>query len=165
MPFIKSTLYSSYNCVLLIPVLVTLKKKIKSHKNIICLSLISTIILMLLSFSVFSILLGGSSEQFKLDMPIIGIVKQNNGLYQKLYIIIIAISIFTTAISSGCSFLNNCSKSPESFRRNLNVISISAIFLSQISFSTLVNMLYPVLGIVGIFEIIIIFTRKPCKKV
>lgn len=162
---IKSVLYASYNCILLIPVLVTLKEQIKNSKKIISIAVASSVLLMLLSFSVFNILSNGSIEDFKLEMPIISIVKQNGIFYQKIYLVIIGISIFTTAVSSGCSFLNNCSNNKKQFKRYLILMSISAIFLSQISFSTLVNLLYPVLGIVGIIEIIIIFMIKPCKKV
>ena len=159
---IKSVLYASYNCIILIPVLITLNSQIKSKNNIFLISITSAIILTLLSFAIYNILLQGNVEQFNLEMPIIGIVKKYGLIYKNAYLLIIGISIFTTAVSSGCGFLNNCSKDEKSFKRNL--ILISAIFLSQIPFSTLVNLLYPVLGIVGIIEIIVIFLWKPCKK-
>ena len=161
---VKSVLYASYNCIILIPVLITLNSKIKSKNNIIPIAIASTLILTLLSFAIYNILLQGNVEQFNLEMPIIGIVKKYGLIYKNAYLLIIGISIFTTAISSGCGFLNNCSKDEKTFKRNLILMSISAIFLSQIPFSTLVNLLYPVLGIVGIFEIIVIFLWKPCKN-
>ena len=163
---IKSILYASYNCIILIPVLVTLSNQIRKDENVKfnskvnstkLIAVIGSVFIMILSLSVFNILLQGNIDQFKLEMPIIGIVKQYGNMYQKIYLIIIGISIFTTAISSGCGFLNNCSKSQNEYRRNLVIISILAIFLSQIPFSVLVNLLYPILGIVGIFEIIVIF--------
>lgn len=154
---IKSVLYASYNCIILIPVLITLNSQIKSKNNIFLISITSAIILTLLSFAIYNILLQGNVEQFNLEMPIIGIVKKYGLIYKNAYLLIIGISIFTTAVSSGCGFLNNCSKDEKSFKRNLILMSISAIFLSQIPFSTLVNLLYPVLGIVGIIEIIVIF--------
>lgn len=154
---IKSVLYASYNCIILIPVLITLNSQIKSKNNIFLISITSAIILTLLSFAIYNILLQGNVEQFNLEMPIIGIVKKYGFIYKNAYLLIIGISIFTTAVSSGCGFLNNCSKDEKSFKRNLILMSISAIFLSQIPFSTLVNLLYPVLGIVGIIEIIVIF--------
>lgn len=161
---VKSVLYASYNCIILIPVLITLNSKIKSKNNIIPIAIASTLILTLLSFAIYNILSQGNVEQFNLEMPIIGIVKKYGLIYKNAYLLIIGISIFTTAISSGCGFLNNCSKDEKTFKRNLILMSISAIFLSQIPFSTLVNLLYPVLGIVGIFEIIVIFLWKPCKN-
>lgn len=161
---VKSVLYASYNCIILIPVLITLNSKIKSKNNIIPIAIGSTLILTFLSFAIYNILLQGNVEQFNLEMPIIGIVKKYGLIYKNVYLLIIGISIFTTAISSGCGFLNNCSKDEKTFKRNLILMSISAIFLSQIPFSTLVNLLYPVLGIVGIFEIIVIFLWKPCKN-
>lgn len=162
---IKAILYASYNCIILIPVLVTVNKQITNKQCIFKISIASAVVLIVLSFSIFNILLQGNITHFQLEMPVIGIIKQHGAFYQKVYLIIIAISIFTTAISSGCGFLNNCSTNKKQFKRNLAIMSISAVFLSQIPFSMLVNLLYPVLGVVGIFEIIVIFMRKPCKKV
>ena len=107
-------------------------------------------------------------------MPIIEIVKKYGNVCETIYVFMIGVSIFTTAISTGVSFLNNCSLGNKSYRRNLIIMSAFAIFLSQISFSVFVELLYPVLGIVGVWEIYLIlkrsykyfsfFRRRPCKK-
>lgn len=157
---IKSILYACYNCILLIPVLVTLIKFIKNNNNIILTVIINFFVITILSFSVYNLLLLGNETIFNLEMPIIEIVKKYGNLYKNLYMILIAISIFTTAISTGYSFLSNCSGNKNAYKRNLIIISLLAIFLSQISFSVLVNLLYPVLGIVGIVEIALIFRKK-----
>ena len=44
----------------------------------------------------------------------------------------------------------------KSFNINLSIMCFLGIFLSQISFSLLVNLLYPILGIIGLFEIILL---------
>ena len=157
--FVKSILYACYNCILLIPVLVNLIKYVKSKKNILVISIINFIIISILSLCVYNLLLIGNEKIFCLEMPIIEIVKKYGNIYKNLYIIMIAISIFTTAISTGYSFLNNFSKSKKTYKRNLIIISVLSIFLSQISFSVLVNLLYPVLGFVGIVEIILILKK------
>ena len=36
------------------------------------------------------------------------------------------------------------------------IICLSAILVSQVSFSTIVNLLYPILGILGLFELVLI---------
>ena len=92
-------------------------------------------------------------------MPIIKIVEKYGSIYKILYVIMIAISIFTTAISTGYSFLINCTKSKKTYKIMLGIVSFFAIFLSQISFSVFVDLLYPVLGIVGIFEIFLIIKK------
>lgn len=152
----KSILYSCYNCIILIPVLIPLKNFIGNRKNSLVCSIVTCILLIILSFAIYNLLLQGNSQIFGLEMPIIEIVKKYGSLYQYSYIIMIGISIFTTAISAGCGFLNNCSKNKKSFNKNLSIMCFLGIFLSQISFSLLVNLLYPILGIIGLFEIILL---------
>ena len=156
---ITSILYASYNCIILIPVLITLKNLIKDIKSTILISIINFILIIILSFSVYNLLLQGNENIFCLEMPIIEIVKIYGKFYTNIYIVMIGISIFTTAISTGCTFLNNCSKNKKIFKRNLILMLGTAFLLSQISFTTLVNLLYPVLGIIGIIEIVLIYKK------
>ena len=153
---IKSILYAAYNCVVLIPVVVIMKKNITNKKVEICVSIFNLIIIILLSLSIYNLLLLGNEDIYKLDMPIIGIVNNFGVIYKYIYIILISISIFTTATSSGISFLNNINNE-KSFKKNLLFISILAIPLAKISFGMLVNCLYPALGIIGLLEIILLF--------
>lgn len=73
---------------------------------------------------------------------------------KNIYGIIILISIFTTAISLGISFLNNIAKNKNSYNIWSIVICLSAISFSKIGFSNLVNFLYPILGILGLLQIV-----------
>ena len=157
---IKSVLYACYNCIILIPVLIPLRKKVQNNKNALLISTMSFVLLIVLSFAIFNLLLQGNTEIFNLEMPIIGVVKQYGYMFKYMYIVIIAISIFTSAVSAGCGLLSNCSKNDKAYKRNLKLMCISAVFLSQISFSTMVNLIYPVLGIFGVLEIILICCRE-----
>ena len=157
---IKSILYASYNTILLIPVLVNLSNIVKNKNCVLNISLSSFFALILLCFCVYNLLLLGNNYIFNLEMPIIEIVEKYSDICKFFYIFMIGISIFTTAISTGFSFLNNISNNKKTYRRNLIFISVSAIILSQISFSILVNLIYPVLGFVGIFEIILLLKNK-----
>ena len=154
-PIIKAVLYGCYNCVLLIPLLITLKKYINNNSTIYSASIFIFIIIALLSICVFNILLLGNSKIFSLDMPLIEIIKKYGNVISIIYLIMIGSSIYTTAISTGCAFLNGCNL--KNIKRNSILICSSAIVLSQISFSVLVELLYPVLGIVGFLEILGIF--------
>lgn len=155
LPIIKAVLYGCYNCVLLIPLLITLKNYINNLKNIYSASIINFVIIALLSICVFNILLLGNSKIFSLDMPLIEIIKKYGNIISIIYLILIGSSIYTTAISTGCAFLNGCTL--KNIKRNSILICSSAIVLSQISFSVLVELLYPILGILGFIEIIGIF--------
>ena len=148
-------IYSSYNSIILISILITINKQISDRKDIKIISIVSTILIIVLCLAIYNLLKHGTVEQFKLDMPIIDIVKIYGTFHTRSYLFIIGISIFTTAVSSGCSFLNSCNKA--NFRRNAKILSIAAFFISQIPFGTIVNLLYPVLGMVGLVEILVIF--------
>lgn len=150
---IKAFLYASYNCVVLIPVLIPLRSKIKTKTDNIILATICTAIVLLLSFAVFNLLLHGNSDIFKLEMPVIGVVKNSGRVLKNIYTSIIGVSILTSAISAGCAFLNNCSNGEKQYNKNLRIMLFSAVAISQISFSAFVELLYPVLGLIGLAEI------------
>ena len=157
---IKSTLYACYNCIILIPILIPLKNTVKGNKNILKISVISFIAITILSLAIFNLLLQGNEDIYKLEMPIIAIVKKYGKFYLNFYITIIGISIFTSAVSTGYSFLNNLSKSTKCYKRNTILMCVTAIAVSQVSFSSMVNLLYPVLGIFGILEVILLFSGR-----
>ena len=138
-------------------------KNIKYKKTNYIVSAISFLFLIFLSFSVIILLLMGDSSVYCLEMPIIGIVSKYGYLYKLIYIFLIAISIFTTATSSCVSFLNNVVMNQNNFKIYLIFISLLAIPISKISFENMVNCLYPVLGGIGLVEILIIFFKR-CKN-
>lgn len=151
---IYAILYAGYNCILLIPILIPLKNKIYEKSNILVISILSFISIIILSFAIFKLLLLGNNSIYKLEMPIVNIVTGFGSIYKIIYFCIISVSIFTSAISAGCGFLNNCSI--KKYKRNMVILLFSSFWLSQISFSTLVGLLYPILGICGTFEVLIV---------
>ena len=152
----KAILYGSYNCILLVPVLTTLRGYLKNKNQVIWISVLSFILITILSLSIYNILMLGNTKIFSLEMPIIEIVKRYGRVYQYCYLFMIGVSIYTTAISMGCGFLNGVSKDKKSFQKNSVIMCIFSIFISQISFSTFVDLLYPILGFVGGLELILL---------
>lgn len=157
-PFVKAALYGGYNCILLIPILIPLRKVAGNLKNINKIFGVSFLTIVVLSLSVYNILLLGNNNIYKQEMPIISIVSRYGKTCKIAYLFLIASSIYTTAISAGCGFLNGCSS--KKYYRNCFIICLTAIFISQIKFSFFVELLYPVLGVFGLIEIsVIIFAR------
>ena len=156
---ISAILYASYNSILLLPVVVSLKKYIKK-KHIFSIAMIISSILTILGILLYIILLRGNTEILQLDMPIIYITKEFGKIYEILYGFVIIISIFTSVISSGYSFLKNCSKDYKQYAKKLKFICISSVFVCNIGFSELVNLLYPVFGMLGIIQIYCILKIK-----
>ncbi len=158
---ISAILYASYNSILLIPVIISLRKYVKSTKrNIRVIGMIIFVIFITLGILVYMILLKGNIQILQLDMPLVYIVESFGKIYEYLFGIVIIISIFTSIISSGYSFLENVSSNKKKYNIYLILICISAIFISNIGFSRLVNLLYPIFGILGTIQIYYILKRK-----
>lgn len=157
---INSILYSSYNSIILIPVLVSLKQYINTSSQIKSISIITSICMIALSFSIYGLLLKGQFFIQELELPLIEIVVQFGKIFSYIYGFVIITSILTSAISTGYSFLENVSKDKNKYKRNLILITVSGILISNIGFSNLVQILYPLFGILGIVQIIFLCKNK-----
>ena len=99
--------------ILLIPVLVNLKKYVKSEKQIILISVISSVIIFILAISIYLLLINVDINFNLLEMPAVYVIGIFLPQFKNIYGIVILRSIFTTAISDGVAFLDNVCKSKE----------------------------------------------------
>ncbi len=150
---IGSILYASYNSILLIPVLTELRNYLDSRKQIIKISIISSTIIIVLALFIYSLLLRGEFFISELEMPLIEISLQFGIIFKYIYGFVIISSIFTSAISAGYSFLGNISKTRKSYEIILLTMCITGIAISNIGFSKLVEILYPLFGVLGLIQI------------
>lgn len=165
----SSILYTSYNSIMLIPMLVELKQYINTKKKAKLTSIACIIILTILGISLFCLLLRKENTITTLELPMIEVVKQfgTNNLY--LYGIVIVGAIFTTAISAGYSLLMNktakkqftkgnvIKRKEKYYQKMLLAICITAPIIAEFGFTNLVNALYPIFGILGLVQIVYIF--------
>ena len=154
--FIYSILYASYNSIILIPVVITLRKYIFTKQKIKYVSIISTALIIILALCIFGLLLKGNMYTKNLEMPLLAIISEYGDLLKGIYGIVIVISIFTSAISVGYSFLENVSNE-KTYKMNLIIICVSGVVVSNIGFSALVQNLYPIFGVIGIIQLLFIF--------
>lgn len=154
---ISSMLYTSYNSIILIPVLVSMKNYIVNTKQIKYISILSSIIIIILSLLIFFLLLGNNPNSNEIEMPMVQNIKKFGNIYLNIYSFIIIASIYTSAISAGYSFLKNVSKTEKTYKINLTLICIASIFVSKIGFTNLVSILYPIFGVLGMVLIFCIF--------
>ena len=151
--------YASYNTILLIPVLISIRKLVKKDKNIKKISIISSIIVFILTIIIFMTLLNVDMALKEVEMPAVYAIANISKEFNFLYGIIILISIFTTAISLGISFLKNLSNSKKEYLYYNVFLLVSSIIFSNLGFSNLVSIFYPLLGLVGILQIFKIFIK------
>ena len=151
---LKSILYSSYNSILLIPVLITLKDYLKNNRINKYTSILTTIIVATLSIILFLILSKIDVNIENLEMPAVYLVSKISKILAIIYGFIILSSIFTTSISIGNSFIQNICEKKKSYQHIALIMCITSIFVSKIGFSNLVQILYPFFGYLGIIQII-----------
>ena len=150
---ISSILYASYNTILLLPILISVKNITKKNQ-IAKLSVIITIIIMILALSIYIAMIKIDVNINNLEMPISYIVSNQFPYLKILYGIVILASILTTAISLGEGLIQNICKNQKNKKIILIFICITSIPISQIGFSNLINILYPIFGYLGLIQII-----------
>ena len=156
---LSSILYASYNTITLIPILISLKDKIKNKKQIGTIVFFVTGIMLILLISIFLLINTFLEEIYKVEIPIVYIAFHLGNIFKYIYGIVILIAIFTTAVSSCYGFLNNINVNGKKYILYSAIICILVIFTGQISFSGLINFLYPILGFLGIIQIFFLIIR------
>ena len=157
---LSSIIYCSYNSILLIPILISINNYLKNKKQIILISIFSTIIIIFLSIILFFILAKIDCDISTLEMPIVYIISKIFVGFKYIYGFIIISSIFTTSISLGISFLQNFIKNKNTYTHIAVIMCITSVIISQFGFSNLVNLLYPIFGVLGLIQILIILHNK-----
>ena len=131
-----------------------MKEYLLKPKNIKYIAIIVSIIIAILLITLFLFLINVDVDIKKLEMPAVYAISNIWPNIKSIYGIIILISIFTTAISLGISFLKSVSKNTKQYNVIAILICVTAVLFSNIGFSNLVNLLYPILGILGLLQMI-----------
>ena len=152
----KAIFYASYNSITLVSILIPMKGYIKREKDIFNISIICMIIIGVLSGVIFILLLSLDEDINKIELPTVYVANSFGVIYKYLYGGIILGAITTTAISSAYGFLNNISNNKNKYKRNNFIICILAVFVSMFGFSNLVNSIYPVFGLLGLIQLVMI---------
>ena len=153
---LSSITYCSYNMILLIPVLISIRKQITKQKNIKYIALLCGILMATISMLIYMLLMKSDVEISTLEMPIVYIIRKFFSKYKTIYEFTILASIFTTAISIGIGFLQNISKNKKSYAQFVIFMCITSLIIANFGFSKLVNLVYPIFGYIGITQLIYI---------
>lgn len=149
--FIMSLLYASYNLIVVLPILISLKKYVYSLKKAKIVACNSIFFLTLMAIILFFLLNYHFTEIENIELPTVFIAGKLGIFYKYACGFAILAAIFTTAISSGYGFLNNLNiKNSKSYVFAALAICLFSVLLSNIGFSTLLNLLYPLLGLLRV---------------
>ena len=164
----KGILYTSYNSITLIPILISIKKYIGSKKQIKQISVLCVSILVLLALAILTLIyIHLHKYTLKIDInintieiPTVYIAAKTGTIYKYIYGIIMLSAILTSAVSAGYAILENYNDNPKKYKKTAIMLVLSSIFVSKLGFSNLINILYPVFGVLGIAQIILIMLVK-----
>lgn len=151
----KAILYTSYNSITLIPIIVTLSSSINKKKEIRGVSLITGILVFILIFSIYKMLILSNLDIKLYEIPVLEILSGFTKTEKILYEIAIVAAIFTSEISAGFGILENI-REKEKYKIVALIMCVLGIPISYIGFGRLVEVLYPVFGIIGLLQIILI---------
>ena len=157
---ISSIVYCSYNIILLIPTLISIKSQIVKQNNIRYIAILCGILMTTISILIYMLLMKCNVDVQTLEMPIVYVIRHFFPEYKIIYAFIILASIFTTAISLGIGFLQNVCKNGRGYPQFVIFMCITSLIISKIGFSKLVNFLYPFFGYLGIMQIFAILSYK-----
>lgn len=157
---IQAIIYASYNLILLIPVMINLKKFIKNKKQIKITSAITAIILEIMTMFSFFILVNINTDFSKIEMPIVYVIQNKFVEFKTIYGIVVLTAIFTTAISLGMSFLNNICQEEKNISKYSLALCSMGLLVSEVGFSNLVRILFPLFGYLGLLQIYFIVKSK-----
>lgn len=168
---LSSVLYASYNSIILVPMLVELKQYINSKNKAKILAILCAIMLSTLGICLFFLLLRNETA-YQLELPMLEIVKSFSNVHRYLYGAVVAVAIFTSAISAGYGFLKNevaqkrikkgniAKRENAYYQKLLLGMCLFAPIIANFGFSNLVSKLYPVFGVLGLLQMIGILRKN-----
>lgn len=152
---LSSLLYVSYNSLILVPILVTFKNYKLSITKKIVVSIFSTIIFLTIGVLLYNILNIYYPDIISIELPNVELASLLGNWQAIFYGIVIIIAIITTAVSCGYAFLE---MRKEYYNLKAICICVISVLISKVGFSDMINILFPIFGYLGIFQIICIIT-------
>lgn len=153
-------IYVSYNLITAVTVLVSMKELILSKKVFKYGAVGGGFCVCLLGIAISMPLFSAGEKIFSAQMPILNMVL-NYSLLKYIYVVILLSAVFTTALANGFSLIQN-------FGSKKNFIKLFlplwGILMAQIGFSNFIEKIYPVFGVLGIFECFMIVRAATFKK-
>lgn len=155
---LDSILYTSYNSITLIPILISLALNIDNKKSLKIITIVSGCVILVLIIAIYQMLTLCTINVSNIEMPILEILNECHPIEKIMYSIAIITAILTSAISSGYGVLENI-KDKSKYKKIALIICILEIPISYVGFGNLVSVLYPAFGIIGIIQIVSILKK------
>lgn len=150
--------YASYNIITAINVLSEMDEVVTSRKIAKYAGIGGGLCLTLLGIC-FALPLMLDSSLINIELPMLSIARNHGKIIEVLYIFILLASILTTAVSNGFAAVEWLHARLKINKFIIKIIVVTfGIMFAHIGFSNFVGRIYPIFGIIGLFEIIMVIT-------
>ena len=106
-------------------------------------------------------LLANLQEVYALDIPVLAIAEKINPTFKAFFSCIILCGVFTTSVSALWSFTSRFTEEGSArFYIIAAAAAVSAVFIGQTEFKTLIGIVYPITGYVGLLLIVGILIKR-----
>jgi uncharacterized membrane protein YkvI len=153
----SALIYVSYNIAASISLLAAASGTITSKKSARAGSLAAAFALAVLGICMAAPLLNDLEFVKEFEIPFLALVNKYNSAVEYIYLTVLLCSIFTTAVGNAFAFVSFV-RERTGFDPLLIKAALCAVgfFASNIGFSVFVGKIYPIFGIVGLLEIIVV---------
>lgn len=155
---LSAILYTSYNSITLIPIIVLLTTNIKNKRENKIITLVSAVIFFVLIIAIYQMLTLSVVNISKVEIPVLTILNECHPIEKMIYSVAIITAILTSAISSGYGVAENI-KDRRKYKTITFAMCLAEIPIAYIGFGKLVEILYPLFGVIGIIQIITILKK------
>lgn len=163
--FTSAVVYVSYNMMTVMVVLISLRKMTTNRTVARCAGMLGG-----LGLGIVGLCIGGCTLMYyenirHLEIPMLGILIDYPGVFQILYLVVLILAMYTTAIANGYGVIENLTqKSPMNKIVVIMTMSLLGLLGAKIGFSHIVANIFPLFGYIGCFEILILIVYYGCMK-
>lgn len=144
----SAIIYTSYNIISMPFVMVGMKNLFTVKRDMVLCSVIFSITIFILAICILRLLQGADSTA---SIPLLNTISEK---YVFAFILVLAMSMLTTAVSNGYGFINGVGLNNNIM---LSFLGIFAIIFSAFSFGFIVKYLYSFFGYMGLYILLINF--------
>ncbi len=156
---VSSILFAVHNLYCTLGVVAPIGAKVERSSTSLNGMSVSSIVLLLISLAVL-LPVYANSDMASYDLPMLEIAKNISGVIYVVFVVLMAIGMFGTAVSNTVAICDFSSQKSPLLKNKKYVmpivIGVSAFLTSNIGFSSLIAILYPLTGYVGVIAIILI---------
>ncbi|WP_010167400.1 transporter [Candidatus Epulonipiscium viviparus] len=163
---ISSFVYAGFNIISIVGILVPLASEIQSNKLLLRGVVIGSIILTIISIIIVFLMMVNPTYAIKYEIPILAVAQRIAPWLQVALLFMIWLEMFSSQISNIYGLTKTLeTKFNISYRHGVFLSIVLALPLSSVGFTNLVDMLYPLYGVLSLAFVICVITFYTKQKV